>query len=134
MPLPAMEPDLTAARLASARRYLEETATKLRKAGWRVEHEVVTEWTPSAGVLRYAEARHCDLIAIATRGLGGIQRMFLGSVADKVIRGAATPVLVVNPAAGAFSGLLGDQPEAASQPVGRDAQVPQTAGILIPVY
>jgi hypothetical protein len=53
-------------------------------------------------VLSQAEAHRCDLIAIATRGLGGVQRMFLGSVADKVIRGAAVPVLVVNPPAGAL--------------------------------
>jgi nucleotide-binding universal stress UspA family protein len=60
MPLPPMGPELMEARLTSARRYLEATASKLRKAGWRVEHQVVTEWTPSAAVLGYAETHHCD--------------------------------------------------------------------------
>ncbi|HEX3233981.1 MAG TPA: universal stress protein [Gemmatimonadales bacterium] len=116
MPLPPAGRNLTEVRLASAQRYLEGTAWTLRKAGWHVEHEVVTAWTPSAVILSSAEAHRCDLIAMATRGLGGIKRMFLGSVADKVIRGATTPVLVVNPVAGAFSPTLGESLETASEP------------------
>jgi hypothetical protein len=78
-------------------------------------------------VLSYAEANECDLIALATRGRGGVQRLFLGSVADKVIRGAATPVLVVNPATGAFSRVLGERPASASRPAGMDVGVLQGA-------
>jgi nucleotide-binding universal stress UspA family protein len=36
-----------------------------------------------------------DLIVLGTHGREGLPRLLLGSVADKVIRGAATPVLVV---------------------------------------
>jgi nucleotide-binding universal stress UspA family protein len=32
---------------------------------------------------------------MTTHGAGGLKRMLLGSVADKVIRGATKPVLVV---------------------------------------
>ena len=77
--------------------------------------------------MSYAEAHQCDLIAMATRGRGGVQRLFLGSVADKVIRGAAIPVLVVNPPAGAFSRVFGERPETASRPVGADAGVLHSA-------
>ena len=59
----------------------------------------------------YAESHHCDAIALATRGLGGVQRVLFGSVADKVIRGAATPVLVVNPPAVGFSRVLSGELE-----------------------
>jgi hypothetical protein len=38
--------------------------------------------------------------------------VLFGSVADKVIRGAATPVLVVNPLAGGFSRVLSEKLEA----------------------
>ena len=107
MPLPSPQPNLMEARIAAAKDYLERRASKLREAGWRVEHEVVVAWSPAAEVLRMAEERRCDLIAIATRGQEGVQRMLLGSVADKVIRGATTPVLAVNPMPGAFSLLLG---------------------------
>ena len=37
--------------------------------------------------------------------------MLLGSVADKVIRGATMPVLAVNPSPGAFSLMLGAEAE-----------------------
>jgi nucleotide-binding universal stress UspA family protein len=111
MPLPAMAPDLMEARLEAASAYLERTAAKLRRIGWHVEHEVITDWHPSAAVLRSAADHRCDLIALATRGLGAVERVFLGSVADKVIRGTAVPVLVVNPSGNAASRLLMEQPE-----------------------
>lgn len=117
MPLPPMEPELVEVRRAAAKAYLEGRAWRLRQAGWQVEYEVVTEWHAATVVLSYAEAHHCDLIAMATRGHGGVQRLFLGSVADKVIRGAAIPVLVVNPPACAFSRVLGERPAMASRPV-----------------
>ncbi len=98
----------------TAEAYLESTASKLRQLGWQVEHEVVIGWHPSVEVLRSAVVHRCDLVAMATRGLGGVQRMFLGSVADKVIRCAATPVLVVNPSAGASSRVLGEHLAAAT--------------------
>ena len=107
MPLPSSSPNLMEARIAAARDYLERRAAKLREAGWRVAHEVVVAWSPATEVLRLAEEHRCDLVAIATRGQEGVQRMLLGSVADKVIRGATMPVLAVNPAPGAFSLLLG---------------------------
>lgn len=127
MPLPPIEPQLMEVRRAAAKAYLESRAWKLRQAGWRVEYEVVTEWHAATVVLNYAEAHRCDLIAMATRGRGGVQRMFLGSVADKVIRGAAIPVLVVNPPAGAFSRVLGERPGTASRAVGADTGVLQNA-------
>ena len=49
MPLPPIEPELIEVRRAAARAYLESTAWKLRQAGWHVEYEVVTEWTPRPG-------------------------------------------------------------------------------------
>ena len=38
-----------------------------------------------------------DLIVVGTHGSGGVERMLLGSVADKVIRAAEQAVLVVPP-------------------------------------
>jgi starvation-inducible DNA-binding protein len=38
-----------------------------------------------------------DLIALATHGRGGLRRLLVGSVADKVLRGSTTPVLVYRP-------------------------------------
>jgi nucleotide-binding universal stress UspA family protein len=46
----------------------------------------------------YAGQHGNAAIALATHGRSGIRRMFLGSVADKIVRGATVPVLVYHPA------------------------------------
>jgi nucleotide-binding universal stress UspA family protein len=111
VPLPPVSPELLDSQLAAARQYLDAVVPKLRQHGWTVHQEIVVDRSPSAAVLGYAESHHCDAIALATRGLGGVQRVLFGSVADKVIRGAATPVLVVNPPAGGFSRVLSGELE-----------------------
>lgn len=49
------------------------------------------------GILDIAEKRRADVIAMTSHGYGGIKRMVLGSVADKVVRGAECAMLVVHP-------------------------------------
>jgi nucleotide-binding universal stress UspA family protein len=44
-------------------------------------------------ILDYARENPIDLIAMATHGRGGVARMLLGSVADKVVRHSPVPVL-----------------------------------------
>ncbi len=43
--------------------------------------------------------RETSKIALATHGWGGLRRMLLGSVTDKVIRGSSLPVLAYRPTA-----------------------------------
>jgi nucleotide-binding universal stress UspA family protein len=49
----------------------------------------------SSEIVRIAENEKFDIIVIGTRGLRGVKRMLLGSVADDVIHYANCPVLVV---------------------------------------
>lgn len=77
--------------------YLSGVAERLRKLGARVETHVAVHSRTAEGILDEAEARKADLIALATHGRGGAARFFLGSVADKVVRGAHVPVLVFRP-------------------------------------
>jgi nucleotide-binding universal stress UspA family protein len=46
-------------------------------------------------ILQFAEANQIDLIVICTRGRSGLSRWLMGSVADRVVRGARVPVLLV---------------------------------------
>lgn len=48
-------------------------------------------------ILELAAAQEVGLIAMTTRGRGGLMRMVLGSVADQVVRLAHIPVLLVRP-------------------------------------
>ena len=74
--------------------YLSRTAEKLSKSGARAEVRVVGNQGPAHGILDEAEAQHVDLIALSTHGHGGLARLLLGSVADKVVRGATVPMLI----------------------------------------
>lgn len=55
----------------------------------------VVEGSPSKGIIRYAESEDCDLIVMGTHGRGGLDRLLLGSVTEKVVRGSSIPVLTV---------------------------------------
>jgi nucleotide-binding universal stress UspA family protein len=56
-----------------------------------------TGWPPAGAILADADASGVDLIALTTHGRGGIERLLLGSVADKVVRGTTLPVLLCRP-------------------------------------
>lgn len=50
---------------------------------------------PSAQINQYAKEHQIDLIVMGTHGHSPVQRMLLGSVAEKVVRTAPCPVLTV---------------------------------------
>jgi nucleotide-binding universal stress UspA family protein len=82
------------AQVRAAERYLEEKASGLRSQGLRVRTAIL-RGDPATQVVKYAQDQKADLIAISTHGRGGISRMVLGSVADKVMRQGTVPVLLV---------------------------------------
>ena len=77
-----------------AREYLEEKAGPLRQAGLDVQAEVVDHDQPALAIIDRSEALDVDLVVMNTEGRGGVSRLVLGSVADKVVRGIDTPVLL----------------------------------------
>ena len=57
------------------------------------EHGLATRWVLTSGVpheeiVKTAREEGADYIVIGTRGLGGLERVLLGSVADRVVRSA----------------------------------------------
>lgn len=80
------------ARLALA--YLEGVASGLREQGLPTK-TATSEGKPYWEIVRFAEESGTDLIVMTTRGYSGLSRWLLGSVADRVVRGAAVPVLLV---------------------------------------
>jgi nucleotide-binding universal stress UspA family protein len=73
---------------------VEAVAERGEKRGLSVE-SVVAEGSPSAEIVRYAEQNDCDVIVMGTHGRGGIDRLLLGSVAEKVVRASEVPVLTI---------------------------------------
>src|SRR5690606_12910060 len=51
--------------------------------------------SPADEILGYVEESGARFITIATHGRGGFQAMFIGSVADKVVRATPVPAFVI---------------------------------------
>lgn len=82
---------------ADARSYLEGVRERLAAEGLDVQVEC-REGEP-ADVIIDAEERHgVDLVVMATHGRSGLGRWVLGSVADRIVRAAKAPVLLIRPA------------------------------------
>ncbi|HEY0971965.1 MAG TPA: universal stress protein [Gemmatimonadales bacterium] len=80
-----------------AREYVTGMVERLRGEGLEAEGVVTLEPDAARAIIRTAEERGADLVAMSTHARAGVARIFLGSVTDKVIRGAGCPVLVVRP-------------------------------------
>lgn len=76
---------------------LEATAAELREEGLAVDTHVEAHDVVGRAIADVAERLDADVIALATHGYGGIKRALLGSVADKVLRSSARPLLVKRP-------------------------------------
>lgn len=79
-----------------AQDYLDSVAEGLKKEGVRASGAAMIGWN-AAGTLLDLPPERAGLVAVATHGRGGVQRALVGSVADKLVRGAQAPVLVVRP-------------------------------------
>lgn len=88
--------DLLAIR-RQAETYLERAAADLRGEGFTVSTEVCDDARTADAILECAERERADLIVMSTHGRSGFSRWLLGSVADRVLHGAGTPVLLVRP-------------------------------------
>jgi nucleotide-binding universal stress UspA family protein len=52
---------------------------------------------PAEEILKYARENGMDLIIMGTHGRKGLDRVFFGSVAEKVVKQSPVPVLTINP-------------------------------------
>jgi nucleotide-binding universal stress UspA family protein len=102
MPLDILYPDPTGIYVvpqgvyddiaAMARLYLAKVVRRLTEAG--LEVSTVVEWGSAFDVIGGA-AEPDDLVVMTSHGRTGVKRWVLGSVAEKLVRGSACPVLMV---------------------------------------
>ena len=74
--------------------YLERLATDVRQQGITAQ-AVAIDGRPHVEIPQFAETNQVQLIVMSTRGQSGLSRWLMGSVADRVVRGATVPVLLV---------------------------------------
>ncbi len=75
-----------------------ETLSKLIPPDWGTPRSVITtvRWgSPVEVISAYAEDQKIDLLVIATHGRTGLSHVFLGSVAERIVREAPCPVLTI---------------------------------------
>lgn len=80
-----------------------------------VEHWLM-DGDPAGEIVCHAEATECDLIVMGTHGRTGLGRMFLGSVAEQVMRRAPCPVLTVKASVRTDAPLLKQAVQEAASP------------------
>ena len=95
-PVGLME-DLSRLAREQARDYLQGVADRLTSAGVAASAVVVLGTSVFDAIQEAARAPDIGMVALATHGRGGVRRLVLGSVADKLVRGGERPVLVTRP-------------------------------------
>jgi nucleotide-binding universal stress UspA family protein len=78
----------------AAQQYLDARRTDLERDGLTVETQVMSG-SPAQAIVDFAAGNHTALIAMSTHGRSGATRWALGSVADAVLHGTHTPLLLV---------------------------------------
>ncbi len=92
----AFPTDVMQAVEESATTYLTGLVERLKAKGIRARWESPMG-DPGAAVVDFAKKLEDSIVVMSTRGRTGFSRWILGSVADKVVRGAAGPVLLMRP-------------------------------------
>lgn len=77
-------------------RQMNSSKDKVKKHGVQVETAIIRGISPADSILEYIESSQFDIILIGTHGRTGLKHLFLGSVAEKIVRLSPIPVLTVH--------------------------------------
>jgi universal stress protein A len=91
---PSTYTELARAQRTDADRRLAKLAARARKQGVRTR-TLILEGTPWQAITRAAKAGRARMIVLGTHGRSGLAKLFLGSVAERVVATAPCPVLTV---------------------------------------
>ena len=91
---PKIWEEMEASSRAYAQKQMDGLVAKARKAGVRVKTLLVTG-VPHERIVQAARSQKADLVVMGTHGRTGLQRFFLGSVAERVVASAGCPVMTV---------------------------------------
>jgi nucleotide-binding universal stress UspA family protein len=87
---------LTDVALEQAESDLNKVETELKAKGLKANHAVVAGTSAPEDILDAVKKTGADLIVMSTHGRSGVTRWVLGNVAERVLRHADVPVLLVN--------------------------------------
>ena len=78
-----------------AEQYLAAVQARLAAKGLRKVETSVWYGPPASAIVEAARVAHADLVVMTTHGRSGLGRLILGSVAEAVLRGTSTPILLL---------------------------------------
>jgi nucleotide-binding universal stress UspA family protein len=98
-------PSMVQRFMSKAHKLLDRKANQVKKKFLRtknrsipnIETEVIHGMSPASAIRGYVDKHKFDFIIMNTHGRKGVKRIILGSDAERVIREAPCPVLVVKP-------------------------------------
>lgn len=91
---PKMYEEIAASSRAWAQKQLDKLVAKAKAAGVRAKGFVL-DGSAHEQIVRFARSKHVDLLVMGTHGRSGLAKLFLGSVAGRVVAAAPCPVLTV---------------------------------------
>jgi nucleotide-binding universal stress UspA family protein len=81
--------------VCEAEDYLADIARRVGADGCRSVATSVWYGAPATSIVEAAQTQRVDLIVMTSHGRTGIGRLILGSVAETVLRGTTTPILLL---------------------------------------
>ena len=78
-----------------AEEYLNAVQARLAAKGIRKVETSVWYGPPASAIVEAARVANADLIVMTTHGRSGLGRLILGSVAEAVLRGTSTPIMLL---------------------------------------
>ena len=98
LPVPTgFDEELSRVRRREAQDYLDDVAEQLTAQGVPASGAAVLGGSAFDTIQEAARSPRTSVVALATHGRGGLRRLVLGSVADKLVRAGEHPILVTRP-------------------------------------
>jgi nucleotide-binding universal stress UspA family protein len=89
-------PDLQREIEEAGQRQVDDLLSEGDRVAFHAKGVVVTAVAKAETIVAYAQGHDVDLIVMGTHGRGALGHLFMGSVAERVVRTAACPVLTVH--------------------------------------
>jgi nucleotide-binding universal stress UspA family protein len=91
---PQVWEDVERTARAYAQKQIDKLIARARQAGVRAKSALL-EGVPADRIVRTAKGQRADVIVMGTHGRSGLAKLFLGSVAERVVATAGCPVMTV---------------------------------------
>ena len=91
---PKVYDEIAASNRTWAQKRLAKLLAQAKKAGARATGALL-EGVTHEQIIRFARSKRVDVVVMGTHGRSGLAKLFLGSVAGRVVSGATCPVLTV---------------------------------------